>query len=35
MKIAELFEADTIFKRGGGSRGTRINAILVPCMSGP
>ena len=38
MKIAELFEADTIFKRGGGSGGTRkgkVQSRKFRCKSGP
>ena len=38
MKIAELFEAETIFKRGGGSGGTRkgkVQSRKFRCMSGP
>lgn len=38
MKIQELLEADTIYKRGGGKGGThkgRVQSRKFRCMSGP
>ena len=38
MKIVELLEADTIYKRGGGKGGThkgRVQSRKFRCMSGP